>query len=165
MLLRERLERLQLPCPVRHIHLEAPLFLPYVVVQQDLLPETQQSSTEATSLVIERLQARLGTDAIKGLNCHQDHRPEYSWSLRELDEPTSYNGSSQRPAWLLPEPEPCRINQYQILAGPERIETGWWDGKDCRRDYFVAQGTDGSTQWIFHEYKPHPGWYLHGLFA
>ena len=165
MLLRERLERLQLPCPVRHIHLEAPRFLPYVVVQQDLLPETQPASTEATRLVVERLQARLGTDAVKGLNCLQDYRPEYSWSLRELDEPAIYNGPAQRPTWLLPEPEPCRINQYHLLTGPERIESGWWDGKDCRRDYFVARNTDGSTQWVFHEYKPHPGWYLHGMFA
>jgi protein ImuB len=165
MLLRERLERLQLPGPVRHIHLAAARFLPFVVVQQGLLPETQQPSAAATGLVIERLQARLGTDAVKGLNCQQDHRPEYSWSLRELDEPTAYTELPRRPAWLLAKPEPCKVNQYSILAGPERIESGWWDGNDCRRDYFVARDTDGSTQWIFREYKPKSGWYRHGLFA
>ena len=165
MLLRERLERLQLSSPVRHIRVRASRFLPYVVVQHGLLPTSQASSTAADNDVIERLQARLGADAIKGLKCHQDHRPEYSWSLRELDEPTVYASRPRRPLWLLPAPKPCRIDQYRILAGPERIESGWWDGKDCRRDYFVVRHPDGSTLWAFQEYKPNPGWYLHGLFA
>lgn len=165
MLLRERLERLQLPCPVHHIRIQAPRFLPCMVVQQDLLAETHKPSARPDNQVIERLQARLGAGSVKGLNCHQDHRPEYSWSLRELDEPVTYTGLPRRPAWLLPEPKRCRIDKYRILAGPERIETGWWDGRDCRRDYFVVRNTDGSTLWAFREYKPRPGWYLHGLFA
>jgi len=165
MLLRTRLERLQLPCPVRHIQLEAPRFLPCVIVQKDLLAKTDASSHDADKHVIECLQARLGSDAIKGLSCHQDHRPEYSWSVRELDEPVVYAERPQRPLWLLPEPKRCRIDQYRILAGPERIESGWWDGNDCRRDYFVVRDSDGSTLWAFQEHKPHPGWYLHGLFS
>jgi len=165
MLIRERLERLQLPCPVRHIHMGSANFLPCVVVQKDLLADVHTSSADADKLVIERLQARLGADAIKGLNCHQDHRPEHSWSLRELDEPVVYAERPRRPLWLLPEPKRCRIDQYRILAGPERIESGWWDGNDCRRDYFVVRDSDGSTLWAFQEHKPHPGWYLHGLFS
>ena len=70
-----------------------------------------------------------------------------------------------RPCWLLPEPQPCRIDDYRVLMGPERIESGWWDGRDCRRDYFVVQDACGSTLWAFREYKPRTGWYLHGLFA
>jgi len=165
MLLRERLERLQLPFPVHHVHIGAPYFLPCVVVQKDLLTTAHTSVPDADKHVIERLQARLGADAIKGLSCYQDHRPEHSWSLREPDEPAVCADRPQRPLWLLPEPERCQIDQYSLLAGPERIESGWWDGKDCRRDYFVARDTDGSTLWVFQEYKPHPGWYLHGLFS
>ena len=165
LLLRERLERLQLPRPVRHIRLQAAHFLPCVVLQTSLLKEADGPSTEAVSGVIERLQARLGKDSVKGINGFDDHRPEYSWSLRELDEPASYSARPGRPAWLLPEPQPCRINNYRILTGPERIETGWWDGVDCRRDYFVVRDSNGSTLWAYHEYKPCPGWYLHGLFA
>jgi len=166
MLLRERLERLQLTSPVSHIRLQAPRFLPCVVVQPGLLPEeSKQPSEEADSLVIERLQARLGMDAVKGLSCHEDHRPEYSWSLRDLDQPPAHTELPRRPVWLFPQPQRCRIDKYRILAGPERIESGWWDGKDCRRDYFMVRDTDGSTLWAFHEYKPQPGWYLHGLFS
>ncbi len=169
LLLRERLERLQLPCPVNHIRLQALHFLPCVAVQTSLLEETESSSrqgaTQADSHVIERLQARLGTESVKGITGLQDYRPEYSWSLRELDEPASYTTQAGRPVWLLPEPQPCRIDNYHILTGPERIETGWWDGRDCRRDYFVVRDSNGSTLWAFHEYKPSPGWYLHGLFS
>ena len=165
LLLRERLERLQLPRPVRHIRLQALHFLPCAVFQTSLLQEPATSSTMADSNVIERLQARLGKASVKGLKGLQDHRPEHSWSLRELDEPVDYTTRPCRPTWLLPEPKPCRIDNYHILTGPERIETGWWDGQDCRRDYFVVRDSDGSILWAFHEYKPHPGWYLHGLFS
>lgn len=165
LLLRERLERLQLCCPVRHIRVQALHFLPCVEFQADLLRETGTPATETDSNIIERLQARLGTGAVKGINGLQDHRPEHSWSLRELDEPATYTTRPGRPAWLLAEPKPCRINNYQILSGPERIESGWWDGRDCRRDYFVVRDSSGGTLWAFREYKPRPGWYLHGLFS
>jgi len=174
LLLRERLERLQLSRPVRHIRIQALHFLPCVVVQTELLQETGKPSLSADNDVIERLQARLGKDSVKGIKSlqdhrPQDHRPEHSWSLRELDEPMAYLTPQAtrpgRPSWLLPEPKRCRIDNYRILTGPERIESGWWDGKDCRRDYFVVRDSEGSTLWAFHEYKPHPGWYLHGLFS
>jgi len=165
LLLRERLERLQLPRPVRHVRLQATHFLPCEVVQASLLKDSAGNAADTGSHVIERLQARLGTESVKGIRGLQDHRPEYSWSLRELDEPAAYTTQAGRPVWLLPRPQPCRIGDYHILTGPERIETGWWDGRDCRRDYFIVRDSNGSTLWAFHEYKPSPGWYLHGLFS
>ena len=165
MLLGERLERLQLPRPVRHIRLQALHFLACEVAQTSLFKETNAGSADTGSHVIERLRARLGTESVKGIKGLQDHRPDYSWSLRELDEPAAYTTQPGRPVWLLPKPQPCQIDNYRILTGPERIETGWWDGRDCRRDYFIVRDANGSTLWAFHEYKPHPGWYLHGLFA
>jgi protein ImuB len=165
LLLRERLERLQLPRPVRHIRLQALHFLPCAALQPRLLKEPATASMQADNTIIERLQARLGTESVKGIKGLQDHRPEHSWSLRELDEAAAYITQPGRPAWLLPEPKRCRIADYHILTGPERIESGWWDGRDCRRDYFVVRDSNGSTLWAFHEYKPRPGWYLHGLFS
>ncbi len=41
-----------------------------------------------------------------------------------------------RPVWLLDEPLP--LPKPEILQGPERIESGWWDGKGVARDYYVA---------------------------
>lgn len=164
-LLRERLERLQLTRPVRHINLQARQFLPCTVTQSSLLQDAHDARAEGDSLVIERLQARLGKDAVMGINGREDHRPEHSWSLRELDEAPGYSARSNRPGWLLAEPKRCDISKYRLLSGPERIETGWWDGRDCRRDYYIVRDTSGGTLWAFHEYKPRPGWYLQGLFA
>jgi protein ImuB len=54
-----------------------------------------------------------------------------------------------------------------LLAGPERIESGWWDGDDVARDYFVARTPKASVVWIYRERGALQGgqWYLHGLFA
>ena len=44
-----------------------------------------------------------------------------------------------RPTWLLPQPMPLRDHALRILTGPERVESGWWDGGDVRRDYYVVR--------------------------
>ena len=83
-----------------------------------------------------------------------------------------------RPAWLLPEPLPLAEREalpllqgrpLQLLSGPERIETGWWDGASVARDYYIAQAEDGSLVWLFcARLRAQPGepiWHLQGLFA
>lgn len=170
--LRERLERLRLPGPVRAIGLEAPRLLTFAAGQHSLFRDTPGERRQDIEQLAERLQARLGRDAVGGVTGVADHRPEYSWRHRGLREhpgdsalQTCRPGLAQRPAWLLPQPQRCSIADYEILAGPERIESGWWDGRDCRRDYFVVRDAHGGILWAFHEYKPRRGWYLHGIFA
>lgn len=165
LLLRERLERLQLPRPVRHIRLSVPRLLPFDARQDSLFRDDPGFSAQPVTPLLERLQARLGTQAVSGLRGIQDHRPEYSWAVRKLHEAADCAAMPHRPVWLFAKPQLCHIDAYQILAGPERIEAGWWDGHDCRRDYFVVQDDTGRVLWAFHEYKPQPGWYLQGLFA
>ncbi len=163
--LRERLERLRLPRAVREIRLEAPKLLKFSAGQRTLFHDTPAEQRQDIQQLAERLQARLGRDSVTGLTGVEDHRPEYSWRSRTLDERPDCAALAHRPAWLLPKPRRCSIENYQILAGPERIESGWWDGRDCRRDYFIVRDSHGSTLWAFHEYKPRRGWYLHGIFA
>ncbi len=82
------------------------------------------------------------------------------------------NSALRRPTWILREPRALVGNdvpQYHgpltLLAGPERIETGWWDGKPVARDYFVAQNPQQEVCWIYRDYRLGRKWYLHGLFA
>jgi len=164
-LLRERLERLRLPQAVREIRLEAPTLLPLAATQRSLFRDSPGEQRQGIEQLAERLQARLGRGAVGGLAGIEDHRPEYSWRPRELDETPHCTALAHRPAWLLPKPRRCDIGRYEILAGPERIESGWWDGHDCRRDYFIVRDAHGSTLWAFHEYKPRHGWYVHGVFG
>jgi protein ImuB len=46
---------------------------------------------------------------------------------------------------------------------PERIESGWWDGADVRREYHVARNARGRCGWVFRDLRT-GGWYLHGVF-
>jgi protein ImuB len=165
LLLRERLEQLQLTGPVHHVQLVAGRLLPFDAQPDSLFQDHASSGTESIAPLLERLQARLGEHAIRGLKGVQDHRPEHSWAMRELHESADCTAMPYRPVWLFARPQRCRIGDYHLLAGPERIETGWWDGHDCRRDYFVVRDATGRMLWAFHEYKPSPGWYLQGLFA
>ncbi|MEE8339966.1 MAG: DNA polymerase Y family protein [Xanthomonadales bacterium] len=163
--LRERLERLRLPRPVREICLEVPQLLSFSAGQHSLFMDTTTEQQQGIEQLAERLQARLGHTSVTGITGVEDHRPEYSWRPRALGEQADCSTLAHRPSWLLPKPKCCTIEDYEILAGPERIESGWWDGHDCRRDYFIVRDAHGSTLWAFHEYKPRHGWYLHGIFA
>ena len=81
---------------------------------------------------------------------------------------------SPRPLWMLAEPQHLRERDgmplheghpLEIVSGPERIETGWWDGRDVRRDYFVAGGRAGVRLWLYRERSRGGGWWLHGVFG
>jgi len=69
-----------------------------------------------------------------------------------------------RPVWLLAEPQPLE-DALEIEDGPERIESGWWDGHDVRRDYYVARTPAGVRLWIFRERRAPGRWFLHGVFG
>jgi len=79
----------------------------------------------------------------------------------------------RRPVWLLPAPEaliereglPRHGGALRLLAGPERVETGWWDGGDVSRDYYVALDVHGVRLWIFRERTPPHRWFLQGVFG
>ncbi len=53
----------------------------------------------------------------------------------------------------------------QLLEGPERIETGWWDGREVARDYYVARDGSGAEIWVYRERLSPHSWYLHGVFG
>jgi len=72
---------------------------------------------------------------------------------------------SPRPNWLLATPQPINVDGLHWHSGPERIESGWWDGGDCRRDYFVATDSKGRRVWVFRTLGKGADWYLHGVFG
>jgi len=118
---------------------------------------------EEWAALVERLQARLGRDAVFGISAIPDHRPEHAWQrvvpgdwdAREFTPP------GPRPAWLLERAAPLEEKDVVLIAGPERIECGWWDSDEARRDYFIARLGD-SLAWI---YREEGAWFLHGFFA
>ena len=146
---RSRLEQVQVPAPVRGMRLLAEELPPFVPAGRELFDERPAQAVPWDTLR-ERLRARLGEDAVHGLAARDDHRPEQAW--RRVPLPLVANAplpSAPRPTWLLPQPIPLRGHGLQALAGPERIESGWWDGGDVRRDYYVVQTAAGQRAWAF----------------
>jgi protein ImuB len=71
----------------------------------------------------------------------------------------------QRPGWLLDEPQVLQDGQARILMGPERIESGWWDGADVRRDYYLIETRTGQRGWAYRSVGEAGPLRLQGWFA
>ena len=171
-LLRERLLRTALPARSEAMTLEALDVAQLAPRNFSFLPDATRTREERTTLV-ERLRARLGNDAVHGLSLFPDARPEFAWHESEPGVADQSGPPLMRPAWLLPQPRKLQLHgtrpwldgELRILDGPERIETGWWDGCDVMRDYFVARSDNGATLWIYRERTTDNNWFLHGIFS
>ena len=173
--LRERLGRLRLAGPATSIALASESLVPLPARSLSFLPAPEDHS-ETVSRLIERLRGRLGDQAVQGLGLAADHRPERAWRTSEPGRHAPAGDAARRPfrpLWLLAVPQrlelstdaPCYEGPLTLLAGPERIESGWWDGADVTRDYFVARTLAQSLLWIYRERREIGTWYLHGFFA
>jgi protein ImuB len=170
------------------------------------LPFSQANGNSAPppGELIDRFKARLGADVCHGIQISDDHRPERAWtriapgsppgskgsqtrlalaaSARGDSSNTSARGDSgakaRRPLWLLKRPRPVPRRELTLLAGPERIETGWWDAPAPRsdrpgpkrrcRDYYIAhritpKGT-GMQCWVYAD-ALRQRWFIHGYFS
>lgn len=184
LLLRERLTQLALISPVIEITLKANQIVMQAAPNTELFP-TSASDAESTARLVERLQSRLGADAVCQLSMIADHRPERSVTLppvtgqpqRRSKEEVVSQSASARPTWLLQQPVALTTRQHKpfyqspliLLTGPERIESGWWDDALASRDYFIAQNDRHQLLWIFRlrtvGEAAGSGWFLHGFFA
>jgi protein ImuB len=179
-LLRLRLEAVTLPNPVTSLMLEADLGPEQAPVGTDLLGQPLQPQGGLHAL-LERLRARLGGKALQGFALRAEYRPESAW--RAVPDPLAELGSEagpgdaliatrSRPLWLLPAPEPLglitgRPAWHGVLfleQGPERIESGWWDGGDIRRDYYRASNPQGAMLWVYRDLRSQ-AWFLQGIFG
>lgn len=161
-LLREKLFRLELRRPVETMALEAAEFTALAGRSGGFFGD-HAAEAEDWARLVERLQARLGREAACGLTPYPDHRPEHAWRRVEPGEwdPREFSQPGPRPAWLLEEAIAVEEEKLELIAGPERIACGWWDGDEARRDYFVA-GLGAGLAWV---YREEGRWYVHGFFA
>jgi protein ImuB len=183
VLLRERLATLQLPAPTIELDLSSDDVVQRAPPSGELFP-TPANEREGLTRLIERLQARLGAEQVQRLEAVADHRPERATATHPAQAlatvprpaPAAKSAVAVRPVWLIAPPEPLPERQarplmdgqaLQLLSGPERIETGWWDGELAERDYFIAQTGSGALVWIFRMRLPRDGagWFLQGRFA
>jgi protein ImuB len=180
----ERLARLELPESVRAVRLASGPLVELPEAARGLFVADRRDCGAAVPQLVERLRARLGVEAVHGLGLVPEHRPEsawrvdYHWVPRATGRPplAAAGFTALRPLWLLPEPRPLGgeaqpryQGELEFEEGPECIESGWWDGRDIARDYYVARNPAGVRLWVFRE-RPRQGraaggWFLHGIFG
>lgn len=166
-LARGRLEQASVPAPVRALQVVADELPPFVPAATDLFdPRAQQAM--AWPQLRERLRARLGDGAVQGLGWRAEHRPDFT--VTDGAHPPAVLPPLPRPGWLLRNATPLRDRRLRVLAGPERIEAGWWDGHDVRRDYYLVETRDGQRAWVYCDAGGAPpgtggAVMLHGWFA
>ncbi len=180
LIARERLAATQLTAEVSGLRLRADRLVHAQAGSEDLFgaPAARADAT----LLLARLQARLGDKGVYRLSARADHRPEAAWLACEAgcgplhpdsraarrahaDAAPTVAAEGLRPLWLLPEPKPVAAARLTLLGEAERIETGWWDGRPVGRDYYLARDEHQALCWVFHTLDAPGHWFVHGFFG
>ena len=186
-LLAEHLSKVQLLAPVGDLELIAADVQSLEDKGLTLFPEPQQAG-ESLALVLERIAARLGPDKVLRPVVTEDHRIEWMCHWQPAPEPRPRKlrrgVDIAQPTFVLPEPlrlatradRPLYQGALVMLAGPHRIEGGWWDRtvvdgqaetRNVLRDYWVALSEHAGVLWVFQTRlaNEETAWFLHGTFA
>ena len=144
--------------------------------------------------LIDRLEQRLGTGAVRRLHPRQSHIPERAALARRASDGPSADWagdgpSNARPLLLLARPEAADVmaqvpegpprhfrwrgvlHQVAHAEGPERIACEWWRQVDneVERDYYVVENAAGRRFWLYRaglygRSGATPQWFVHGVF-
>ncbi|MDU0354363.1 DNA polymerase Y family protein [Paraglaciecola aquimarina] len=130
--------------------------------KQDLFSPKQGTLSRLQLLSL--LQAKLGDQAVFTPSIQNDFRPESMLQVNQSTHKSLKNVKLQamRPSLLLHHPESLK-EKVNIIYGPERIETAWWEVNKITRDYFIAHNAQGQWYWVFK--TPANEWFLHGVFS
>lgn len=179
----ERLARIKLDAPVERVALSVEQLTALKAESLALFPSAGRADgahEKALTTLMERLNARFADGEIRVPGVQADHRPELATVTSTIKKALPTSGAppahTARPLLLIDPPKPLAERHYRpfhegpltLLAGPERIESGWWDGNDVARDYFIAQDPSEALLWIYRERRAPEqgsGWFLQGVFA
>ncbi len=176
LLTRLKFEGLYLNDAVQSLRLRAEHFSPACQQSKALFADIGINTADDDEIqqLLDKLRTRLGEQAILQCQARDEHLPERACQLVPLQSPSpndTNTSSKQRPLWLFPQAMSLhkRHNtlywqgQLQLLQGPERIDSCWWQEKTAR-DYYVARHENGGIYWIYHDLSCQR-WYVQGLFA
>ncbi len=189
-LLAEHLQRLSLQAPVAELQLEIAAHEALAEETASLLragDDARHAEGESLDELLTRLSVRLGAEAVRQPVPQADHRPErqqrwQAWQGAALAPAAPLPESPAQwpqPSWLLNPPlrlaalreQPLYQGPLTLLAGPQRVESGWWDAAPCCRDYYLAHSRQAGLLWLYRE-RGHGraqvdsgAWFLQGLLA
>ena len=116
-LLHERLARIVLPAPVRALRLRSGPLVESREASTELFAMDRRQSGAGVPQLIERLRARLGTEAVYGLCLVPEHRPESAWRVAEPALPAATRNRGRRPK---PECSRIRFREDRCGCSPSR---------------------------------------------
>ncbi len=185
-LLRLNLERLRFDAPLVGIRMEALENSRLEQPQGELFAGPPQDLARQLSLLLDRMSSRLGTRAVARPRLLPEAVPERAFEYVPATEtycPATAHGRPllplDRPTCLFPQPQPVEVmavvpegppaalfinNRRQdvlLSRGPERIESGWWQGPHVRRDYYHVETAEGRRWWLFRRLQDGK-WFVHG---
>ena len=190
----EKLERIDPGFGIEAMLLEASLTEVLPPAQTALDGGQQEVDETALAQLVDRLQQRLGRQAVVRLEPVESHIPERAVTVVPVFAPPGPRGSGgwmaeqPRPVRLLPSPEPIEVtamlpdeppltfrwrkvlHRVALTEGPERIAPEWWQDRAGTRlrDYYWVEDREGRRYWLFREGAyggdRAPRWYMHGLF-
>lgn len=198
-LLAERLTQVRLLAPATQLRIRSLETASWRTESISFLPEDQRQG-EPLHVFVERVSARLGPGQVLLPAMRPDHRPECAqqWmpaagvgggatgmGKNRPDGGLACLPDALAPTWLLRDPlplevrdgQPCHRGVLRLLAGPRRIETGWWgaalpeQGKPVARDYYIAQNPAAELLWVYQERQTScheslgASWFLQGIYA
>jgi protein ImuB len=175
-LLHEHLGRLALPAPVIELNIRVEHQVPAPQQSRELFKAQHAhvlASTEPQARLLEQLRSRLGAAAMRSVRTQADFRPECAHRTvsAHVDTNTSLQSPPpeliRRPLWLLRESKrlsQTQASKFRVEQGPERIESGWWDGMPVDREYWVARSPSGAQVWTYRDCRD-GAQHVQGLFG
>lgn len=189
-LFRLKLETIQLKGSVVGVRWEALDVSPLSTEQQTLFMDRPNGTEHEFHVLLDRLSSRLGITAVVRSRLRPNPIPEQAVELVPVTEGMTDLAQqlatrflpSDRPTALCHPPELIKAtalvpngppatflwdgSRYEIEnhRGPERVESGWWQGTIVRRDYYWVETTDGRHFWVFQQLSDRQ-WFLHGEMA
>ncbi|WP_299284495.1 DNA polymerase Y family protein [uncultured Tateyamaria sp.] len=191
-LFRDKVERINPGFGFDLITLAAGGVEPMHVVQKGLDGDVEDGLD--LSLLVDRLTAKFGTQAVSRPTLRASHVPERAEgrvAALSTPPPPVEAVSQNRPIRLLDVPEEVRVlyavpegppaqfvwrkqtHRVTRYAGPERIAPEWWKDRPGTRlrDYFKVEDQTGRRIWLYREglhddgRGGDPRWFVHGMFA
>jgi len=190
----EKLEGIEAGFGIETVRLRASLVEPFAASQGDVEEAAERHGT-SLSACIDRLSARLGSQAVRRPVAYASYLPERAaiWQppLAPIATPDTLTIPRTRPLKLLDRAEKiavlyaspdgypqrfrwrARVHEVARVEGPERIAPEWWRERSSTRlrDYYRIEDAKGARYWIYRSgiagdgRGGTPDWFLHGIDA
>jgi protein ImuB len=158
-LLTLKIENIVLPEPATALSLKCDQFEDIDTDNSDFF--SNRFNEVAQKQLIGRLNAKLGEDSTFQPKAADSHQFEYM-TVNETSAPLSTYSSDIAPTLTFKKPKPL-TQPTHVCFGPIRLHSEWWHGTPHKRDYFIAQTTQGIRMLIFKDEASQ--WWAQGLFC